>query len=183
MMSSATNSELLQCYNISCGKKYYETDNHDEACVYHEGKPYFHDGYKEWTCCKMRSRDFTTFMGYKGCMYLFILFVQFFGDSLFLFVWIGAKGRHNNVRVEEPKQESAPETEQSNGDFKVEVEEEMIPFVPPDSTLVENIKIVESANVSSSQPTSNSIICKNCKLEESMLDSKSECHYHRGVQV
>jgi disease resistance protein len=30
-------------------------------------QPVFHDGMKEWSCCKKKSHDFGEFMGIKGC--------------------------------------------------------------------------------------------------------------------
>ncbi len=69
---SASAGDLLQCFNTSCGAQFREVDNGDDACTYHQGKPYFHDGYKEWTCCKMKSRDFTIFMGFKGCKWRYL---------------------------------------------------------------------------------------------------------------
>ncbi|EDV24959.1 uncharacterized protein TRIADDRAFT_25566 [Trichoplax adhaerens] len=58
---------LLQCHNKGCGKKYRESDNSDDACIFHPGKPVFHDAYKSWSCCKQRSTDFTVFLNYPGC--------------------------------------------------------------------------------------------------------------------
>ncbi|XKL60566.1 hypothetical protein PGB90_007623 [Kerria lacca] len=59
--------KLLHCYNKGCGKT-FELDNNEEgSCVFHSGSPYFHDAYKEWTCCKRRSTDFTEFLNFKGC--------------------------------------------------------------------------------------------------------------------
>lgn len=170
----------LQCYNISCGKKYLESENNDEACVYHEGKPYFHDGYKEWTCCKLRSRDFTIFMGFKGCK---LAQSGIFGSFLTTH-HLGTKGRHSNVKIEEPKPEVVPDTAPSNtGDSNGTTQVEAAPFVPPDSKLVESIVIHESANLASAPPIQNIIICKNCKSEESTIDLDSECLYHRGIQM
>ncbi|GAU89992.1 hypothetical protein RvY_02476 [Ramazzottius varieornatus] len=63
-MSDATE---LFCYNKGCAKKFMDKDNYAGACTFHPGEPYFHDAYKEWTCCKKRSVDFTEFLNYKGC--------------------------------------------------------------------------------------------------------------------
>ena len=49
------------CYNRGCGREFKVKDNHDEACTFHPGAPYFHDAYKGWTCCQNKSTDFTTF--------------------------------------------------------------------------------------------------------------------------
>lgn len=160
---SASAGDLLQCFNTSCGAQFREVDNGDDACTYHQGKPYFHDGYKEWTCCKMKSRDFTIFMGFKGC----------------------TKGRHSNVQPEKPKPEPATTDVPSpvSSESPKEEQEPERPFVPPDESLVQNIKVVESANLASAPPVKNIVICKNCKAEESSLVPLSQCFYHRGVQV
>ena len=50
-------------------------------CTYHPGAPYFHDAYKGWSCCNLKSTDFTVFLNYPGC----------------------AKGKHNNVKPIEPE--------------------------------------------------------------------------------
>ena len=50
-------------------------------CTYHPGAPYFHDAYKGWSCCDLKSTDFTVFLNYPGC----------------------AKGKHNNVKPVEPE--------------------------------------------------------------------------------
>ncbi|KAJ6225128.1 hypothetical protein RDWZM_003673 [Blomia tropicalis] len=158
-------NQLLQCYNISCGQKYRESENGENTCIYHEGKPYFHDGYKEWTCCKMRSRDFTIFMGFKGC----------------------TRGRHSNVKPVEEKSENngslESEEQTKNEDNSNQVEDECSTFVPPDENSMANINIVESPNVASAPPIKNIVICKNCKAEESTLNLSEECLYHRGIQV
>lgn len=59
--------KLLHCYNKGCGKTFEPDDNPDGDCIYHNGEPYFHDAYKEWTCCKRKSTDFTEFLNIKGC--------------------------------------------------------------------------------------------------------------------
>jgi hypothetical protein len=57
----------LHCYNLGCGKKFKECNNHAKACTFHSGKPYFHDAYKHWTCCDRKSSDFSEFMAIAGC--------------------------------------------------------------------------------------------------------------------
>lgn len=39
-----------------------------DSCRHHPGKPYFHDGKKEWDCCGKKSVDFTEFLNIKGCV-------------------------------------------------------------------------------------------------------------------
>lgn len=38
-----------------------------ESCLYHPGRPIFHEGSKGWTCCKKRVLEFDEFMGLEGC--------------------------------------------------------------------------------------------------------------------
>ena len=60
-------ANLVHCYNKGCSKQFDPKSNHSTACTFHPGEPYFHDAYKEWTCCKKRSVDFTEFLNFKGC--------------------------------------------------------------------------------------------------------------------
>ncbi len=62
------NKKLLHCYNKGCGKTFDPEENPPESCIFHSGEPYFHDAYKEWTCCKRKSTDFTEFLNFKGCI-------------------------------------------------------------------------------------------------------------------
>lgn len=57
----------VHCYNRGCGKTFSLDDNSEDNCVYHSGEPYFHDAYKEWTCCKKKTTDFTEFLNMEGC--------------------------------------------------------------------------------------------------------------------
>jgi len=59
--------KLLTCQRIGCDAKYTEDDNPEGCCRYHPGAPLFHDGRKEWSCCKARSHDFGEFMSLPGC--------------------------------------------------------------------------------------------------------------------
>ncbi|GLT84086.1 hypothetical protein SLE2022_023370 [Rubroshorea leprosula] len=56
----------LQCQRIGCFATFTENDNPEGSCTYHES-PIFHDGMKEWSCCKQRSHDFSLFMEIPGC--------------------------------------------------------------------------------------------------------------------
>ncbi|XP_076581158.1 cysteine and histidine-rich domain-containing protein 1 [Chaetodon auriga] len=70
----------LLCYNKGCGVKFDADKNEDDACVFHPGVPIFHDALKGWSCCKKRTTDFSEFLSIKGC----------------------TRGRHNNVKPQEP---------------------------------------------------------------------------------
>lgn len=44
-----------------------DDDNLDGSCQYHDSGPNFHNGMKEWSCCKKRSHDFSLFLQIPGC--------------------------------------------------------------------------------------------------------------------
>ena len=46
-----------KCTHLGYGKLYYEKDNIEGACHYHDGKPMFHDTKKGWTCCNEVAYD------------------------------------------------------------------------------------------------------------------------------
>ncbi|CAN1265169.1 Cysteine and histidine-rich domain-containing protein RAR1 [Linum perenne] len=56
----------LLCQRIGCNATFTEDDNPEGSCQYHES-PKFHDGMKEWSCCKKKSHDFSLFMEIPGC--------------------------------------------------------------------------------------------------------------------
>ncbi|PSS34352.1 Cysteine and histidine-rich domain-containing protein [Actinidia chinensis var. chinensis] len=56
----------LRCQRIGCDAMFTEDDNPEGSCSYHDS-PIFHDGMKEWSCCKKRSHDFSLFLQIPGC--------------------------------------------------------------------------------------------------------------------
>ncbi|KAK9143658.1 hypothetical protein Syun_013058 [Stephania yunnanensis] len=56
----------LRCQRIGCNAFFTDEDNPDDSCTYHDS-PIFHDGMKEWSCCKQRSHDFSLFLELPGC--------------------------------------------------------------------------------------------------------------------
>ncbi|KAI3458246.1 hypothetical protein Pfo_014909 [Paulownia fortunei] len=60
--------EKVRCQRIGCDAMFSEDDNPDGSCTYHDAGPIFHDGMKEWSCCKKRSHDFSLFLEIPGCM-------------------------------------------------------------------------------------------------------------------
>ncbi|KAJ4706159.1 cysteine and histidine-rich domain-containing protein RAR1 [Melia azedarach] len=56
----------LRCQRIGCNATFTEDDNPEGSCTYHDS-PIFHDGIKEWSCCKKRSHDFSLFLEIPGC--------------------------------------------------------------------------------------------------------------------
>ncbi|KAF6160361.1 hypothetical protein GIB67_019130 [Kingdonia uniflora] len=59
-------SAKVRCQRIGCNASFTEDDNHEGSCTYHDS-PIFHDGTKEWSCCKQRSHDFSLFLELPGC--------------------------------------------------------------------------------------------------------------------
>ncbi|CAM6099967.1 unnamed protein product [Calypogeia fissa] len=56
-----------QCQRIGCDAEYTEEENFENSCTFHVSQPVFHDGGKEWSCCKQKSHDFTMFLALPGC--------------------------------------------------------------------------------------------------------------------
>ncbi|OVA07730.1 Cysteine/histidine-rich domain [Macleaya cordata] len=56
----------VRCQRIGCDAMFTEDENPENSCRYHES-PIFHDGMKEWSCCKQRSHDFSLFLELPGC--------------------------------------------------------------------------------------------------------------------
>ena len=98
--------------------------------------------------------------------------------------FLGTKGRHSNIKPEEPKPEPVQEVpEKVEETASTKVDEVVEAYTPPEENLMETIKVVESANLANAPPVKNIVICKNCKAEESTLEAQTECLYHRGVRV
>lgn len=58
---------LVACKNPGCKKKFLESENNDQACKYHSGKPMFHDLKKGWTCCNKIAYDWDEFEKLETC--------------------------------------------------------------------------------------------------------------------
>ncbi|CAL5209607.1 unnamed protein product [Lathyrus oleraceus] len=63
----------VRCQRIGCNATFTDDDNLDDSCQYHES-PLFHDGMKEWSCCKKRSHDIQNHKVILNSFYLFHLF-------------------------------------------------------------------------------------------------------------
>ncbi|XP_042457366.1 cysteine and histidine-rich domain-containing protein RAR1 [Zingiber officinale] len=64
---AATDGVPVRCQRIGCDTMFTEQDNVDGSCRYHDSGPIFHDGMKEWSCCKQKSHDFSLFLAIPGC--------------------------------------------------------------------------------------------------------------------
>ena len=67
-MAAPREDGTLLCQRIGCDARYREDSNAEGSCRHHPGPPVFHDGGKEWSCCKQRSHDFALFMSIPGCV-------------------------------------------------------------------------------------------------------------------
>lgn len=64
---STSEVQQQRCQRIGCSALFSPDDNPEGSCHYHPGPPLFHDGGKEWSCCKQRSHDFSLFLEIPGC--------------------------------------------------------------------------------------------------------------------
>ncbi|XP_051791079.1 cysteine and histidine-rich domain-containing protein 1 [Erpetoichthys calabaricus] len=69
--TSKTETEAVvygtKCKNTGCKAKYNGPETDAEICIYHPGSPVFHEGYKYWSCCCIKTTDFNAFLDQKGC--------------------------------------------------------------------------------------------------------------------
>uniref|UniRef100_A0A3Q3N8I8 Zgc:92429 n=1 Tax=Labrus bergylta TaxID=56723 RepID=A0A3Q3N8I8_9LABR len=50
-----------------CACMYQGPETDTEICTHHPGAPVFHEGYKYWSCCCIKTIDFNAFLDQKGC--------------------------------------------------------------------------------------------------------------------
>ncbi|XP_030018336.1 cysteine and histidine-rich domain-containing protein 1 [Sphaeramia orbicularis] len=55
------------CKNAGCKTMYQGPETDSEVCTHHPGVPVFHEGYKYWNCCCIKTIDFNAFLDQKGC--------------------------------------------------------------------------------------------------------------------
>lgn len=56
-----------RCKNAGCKTVYQGPETDMEVCIHHPGAPVFHEGYKYWSCCCIKTIDFNAFLDQKGC--------------------------------------------------------------------------------------------------------------------
>ncbi|KAK7909432.1 hypothetical protein WMY93_014116 [Mugilogobius chulae] len=56
-----------RCKNAGCKTAYENSDTDKQMCTFHPGGPVFHEGYKYWSCCCIKTLDFNAFLDQKGC--------------------------------------------------------------------------------------------------------------------
>ncbi|XP_076843615.1 cysteine and histidine-rich domain-containing protein 1 [Brachyhypopomus gauderio] len=67
MMESQVVFVGTKCKNPGCKIVYQGPETDAEICTYHPGGPVFHEGYKYWSCCCIKTDDFNAFLDQKGC--------------------------------------------------------------------------------------------------------------------
>ncbi|NWU88950.1 CHRD1 protein, partial [Upupa epops] len=55
------------CKNAACKVIYQGPESNTEVCTFHPGVPVFHEGMKYWSCCRIKTTDFSTFLEQPGC--------------------------------------------------------------------------------------------------------------------
>ncbi|KAF1482737.1 Cysteine and histidine-rich domain-containing protein 1, partial [Pygoscelis antarcticus] len=55
------------CKNAACKAIYQGPESNTEVCTFHPGVPVFHEGMKYWSCCRVKTTDFSTFLEQPGC--------------------------------------------------------------------------------------------------------------------
>uniref|UniRef100_UPI0037E8F935 cysteine and histidine-rich domain-containing protein 1 isoform X2 n=1 Tax=Semicossyphus pulcher TaxID=241346 RepID=UPI0037E8F935 len=64
---SQTVMQGTRCKNAGCKTIYQGPETDKETCTHHPGAPVFHEGYKYWSCCCIKTIDFNAFLDQKGC--------------------------------------------------------------------------------------------------------------------
>ncbi|KFZ68463.1 Cysteine and histidine-rich domain-containing protein 1, partial [Podiceps cristatus] len=55
------------CKNATCKAIYQGVESNTEICSFHPGVPVFHEGMKYWSCCGVKTTDFSAFLEQPGC--------------------------------------------------------------------------------------------------------------------
>ncbi|KAF7237406.1 Cysteine and histidine-rich domain-containing protein 1 [Varanus komodoensis] len=55
------------CKNSGCTAAYQGEESDSQICTFHPGVPVFHEGMKYWSCCGIKTTDFSAFLEQKGC--------------------------------------------------------------------------------------------------------------------
>uniref|UniRef100_A0A8C3JT39 Integrin subunit beta 1 binding protein 2 n=1 Tax=Calidris pygmaea TaxID=425635 RepID=A0A8C3JT39_9CHAR len=55
------------CKNAACKATYQGPESNTEVCTFHPGVPVFHEGMKYWSCCGVKTTDFSAFLEQPGC--------------------------------------------------------------------------------------------------------------------
>lgn len=168
-----TADEEVLCYNKGCGKGFNPQENAEDECVFHCGAPVFHDAYKSWSCCEKKTTDFTEFLNIKGC----------------------CKGKHNNVKPEEPAKEDkeiTPPPEAPKPPERMERPSEEEPLIPlPSSVSASLRKLLDKLAVSDKidEVVTKESICQRKGCGKAKVDVSDEedyegtCEHHPGCPI
>ncbi|XP_074863671.1 integrin beta-1-binding protein 2 isoform X2 [Carettochelys insculpta] len=55
------------CKNSGCKAIFKGAESEQEACTFHPGVPVFHEGMKYWSCCGIKTTEFSAFLEQEGC--------------------------------------------------------------------------------------------------------------------
>jgi len=171
--------EEFHCYNLGCGKKFKDTNNHAQACTFHSGQPYFHDAYKFWTCCDKKSSDFSEFMNILGC----------------------TVGFHNKTKPAVPEKKKDEEKDAPN---RLSLEQVKILERPPEDTPMVRLPITITSSLKSAmaklslaqgdekkddekvgEVKAQGMSCKNntCLARSGEASASAQCRHHPGNPV
>ncbi|KAM4695983.1 integrin beta-1-binding protein 2 [Rhinophrynus dorsalis] len=56
-----------RCKHSGCKEVFQGPESDAGTCVYHPGVPVFHEGMKFWSCCSIKTSDFSEFLDQRGC--------------------------------------------------------------------------------------------------------------------
>ncbi|KAM9326537.1 integrin beta-1-binding protein 2 [Gastrophryne carolinensis] len=56
-----------KCKRSGCKEVYQGSESDVSTCIHHPGIPVFHEGMKYWSCCCIKTSDFSAFLDQKGC--------------------------------------------------------------------------------------------------------------------
>ncbi|XP_022913178.2 cysteine and histidine-rich domain-containing protein morgana [Onthophagus taurus] len=167
-------SDLLQCYNRGCGKKYDVTTNTDKSCQHHPGEPFFHDAYKGWSCCNKKCTDFTEFLNIKGCTF----------------------SQHSNVKPIEPEKTQKPVPDGDVIEVKpIEKSRLKRPSLRTELVLMKPLvaptlrKQFEEVFVEKKENSDEIVIGTSCKnggctsTYQGPISNDQTCTYHPGVPI
>jgi hypothetical protein len=55
------------CLHRGCSATYVDESSRSAECLYHPGRPVFHDMSKGWSCCRRKVLEFDDFLKLEGC--------------------------------------------------------------------------------------------------------------------
>lgn len=162
---------MLKCTRLGCLKEYKEEQNSDSSCIYHDGKPIFHELKKGWTCCNQIVYDWDEFQKLKGCRV----------------------GRHTDQKntVEFFKSQNAQGGVESSGNIvkeeKKEVVKDIAEYEREEKRKRDELEKLKEQNKEPMKNSEGKLFCGNlgCKDKTYVEDKNTDtaCNYHSGKPV